>query len=134
MSAIISRFTAAALIAAASFSSAGAVGLGPLTNAGITQSDRKGFYLTLINPYPAQERFRLYSVEWDSEEPVARVRIPISKPLLGPKAQRRILVIDTGLVPGEKHRFRVCAERMEPLGKELVHARVCSKLTARRVA
>jgi P pilus assembly chaperone PapD len=134
MSAIISRLAAAALIAAASFSSAGAVGLGPLTNEGTTNSERKGFYLTLINPYPVQERFRLYSIEWESEKPAARVRIPISKTLLGPKAQRRILVIATGLVAGEEHRFRVCAERVEPPGEELVHARVCSKLIARRVA
>ncbi len=134
MSAVIFRLAAAVLIAAASFSSAGAVGLGPLTNSGVTDSDRKGFYLTLINPYPEQERFRLYGIEWDTEKPVARVRIPISKPLLGPKTQRRILVIATGLVPGEEHRFRVCAERVESPGEELIHARVCSKLTARRIA
>jgi len=125
---------AAAIIAAVSFSAASAVGLGPLTNSGVTATSRKGFYLTLINPYPAQERFRLYGIEWDSEKPVARVRIPISRPLLGPKSQRRILVMTTGLVPGEEHRFRVCAERIEPPGEELVHARVCSKVTARRVA
>lgn len=133
MPAVAARLAAAALIAAVSFSSAGAVGLGPLTHSGVTDTDRKGFYLTLINPYPAQERFRLYSVELDSERPVARVRIPISKPLVGPKAQRRILVITTGLVPGEEHKFRVCAERVQPPGEELIHARVCSKLTARRV-
>ena len=31
---------------------AAAVGLGPLAKEGITDSDRKGFYLTVINPYP----------------------------------------------------------------------------------
>lgn len=123
----------AVLVAAVTTTSAGAVGLGPLTNVGVTGSERKGFYLTLINPYPAQERFRLYSVGWDNEKPEARVRIPISKPLLGPKAQRRILVITTGLAPGEEHKFRVCAERIEPSGEKFVHARVCSKLIARRV-
>lgn len=127
-------FAAAGLIIGISFSSAGAVGLGPLTHSGITDTERKGFYLTLMNPYATQERFRIYSVEWDNERPVFRVRIPISSPLVGPKAQRRILIIDTGLVPGEEHRFRVCAERAIPPGKELVHARVCSKLIARRVA
>ena len=134
MSAVNSRLAAAALIAAATFSSAGAVGLGPLTNVGVTDSGRKGFYLTLINPYPTQERFRLYSVGWDTERPEARVRIPISEPLLGPKSQRRILVIATSLVPGEQHRFRICAERVEAPGEELIHARVCSKLTARRIS
>ena len=111
---------------------AAAVGLGPLAIDGATLSDRKGFYLTLINPYASQERYRLYSVEAGSEAPVSRVLIPISRPVLGPHSQRKILIVDTGLEPGEIHRFRVCAERVEPPGKALIHARVCSKLTARR--
>ena len=115
-------------------SSAGSVGLGPLTHEGITASDRKGFYLTLINPYPTQERFRLYSVGLNDEQPVGRVRIPLAVAALGPKSQRRVLVIDTALAPGEIHQFRVCAERVEPEGKALIHARVCSKLSARRLA
>jgi hypothetical protein len=123
----------AALVLALAAAPAAAVGLGPLKNEGVTASERKGFYLTLINPYEKSERFRLYSVEWDSEAPVARVRIPIASPVLGAKSQRRILVIDTGLVPGETHRFRVCAERVDPAGEAIIHARVCSKLTARRL-
>lgn len=134
MLAIVSRGAVALLIAVAAGSTAGAVGLGPLSNSGVTNSDRKGFYLTLINPYPTQTSFRLYSVEWDSESPVARVRIPIDQPVLGPKSQRRLLVIDTGLVAGEEHRFRVCAERAQPAGEGIINARVCSKLIARRVA
>jgi hypothetical protein len=131
---MIRRALSAALIATAGFSPALAVGLGPLTISGVTDTERKGFYLTLINPYPAQERFRIYGVEWDSERPVSTILIPINKPLLGPKTQRRLLVIATGLALGEERRFRICAERIEPAGKELIHARVCSKLTARRVA
>ncbi|HVM37705.1 MAG TPA: hypothetical protein VM265_04890 [Sphingomicrobium sp.] len=123
----------AALVLALVAAPAAAVGLGPLKNEGVTASERKGFYLTLINPYPTQERFRLYSVEWDSEAPVPRVRIPVASPVLGPKSQRRMLVIDTGLAPGETHRFRVCAERVDPAGEAMIHARVCSKLTARRL-
>lgn len=128
------RLFTAALLAGVGLSSAGAVGLGPLTHSGVTNSERKGFYLTLINPYPRQERFRIYSVEWDTEKPVGRVFIPMRKTSVGPNAERRILVIDTGLAPGEEHRFRVCAERVMPPGEELIHARVCSKLIARRVA
>jgi hypothetical protein len=128
------RTAGAVLAGTLSLAPAGAVGLGPLLNEGATNSERKGFYLTLINPYPQQERFRLYSIEWDGERPVARVRIPLSRPVLGAKSQRRILVFDTALIPGETHRFRVCAERIAPAEGEMVHARVCSKLTARRVA
>ena len=115
-------------------SAATAVGLGPLKHEGVTMSDRKGFYLTLTNPYPTRERFRLYSVGFDDETPVTRVRIPLAVADLGPKSQRRMLVIDTALAPGETHQFRVCAERVEPQGKALIHARVCSKLSARRLA
>lgn len=123
----------AALLLVLAAAPAAAVGLGPLRNEGVTASERKGFYLTLINPYPRQERFRLYSVEWDSEAPVPRVRIPLANTALAAKSQRRVLVIDTGLVPGETHRFRVCAERVDPAGEAMIHARVCSKLTARRL-
>lgn len=131
MSAI--RIAAVALGLAATASPALSVGLGPLTQSGATRSDRKGFYLTLVNPYPAQTRFRLYSVEWDNDRPVPRVRIPLAQPILGANARRRILAIDTGLVPGEHHQFRVCAERADLNGEGLIHARVCSKLIARRV-
>jgi len=133
MPAIRLKWVAAVFLAATAFSAAGAVGLGPLTLSGVTRTDRKGFYLTLINPYPAQERFRIYSIEPDNDRPVARVRIPVSTPRLGPLAQRQILVVDTGLIPGEEHRFRVCAERITPAGEELIHARVCSRITARRI-
>jgi P pilus assembly chaperone PapD len=134
MSAVGLKLAAASLAVGIAFSSAGAVGLGPLSATGLTRTDRKGFYLTLINPYPSRERFRVYSVELNGEGPVARVLIPISTPLLGPKSQRRVLVVATGLAPGEEHKFRVCAERVAPAGEELIHARVCSKLTARRLA
>lgn len=109
-----------------------AVGLGPLRAEGLTASDRKGFYLTVINPYPRQERFRLYGVSWDSEAPAQRVYLPVHSVVLGPKSQRRILVIGSGLAPGETHQFRVCAERVKPAGEAIINARVCSKLTARR--
>ena len=135
MSAVTSRKAALAiLMGALACSPAIAVGLGPLTHSGVTNSERKGFYLTLINPYPTQHRFRLYSIGWDDEARVDRVVIPIRNPVLGPNSRRRILVIDTGLAPGAEHKFRVCAEKIESGGEAIVHARVCSKLTARRVA
>lgn len=126
------RLSRALILAAVGAAPAGAVGLGPLVADGATLSDRKGFYLTLINPYSSATRFRLYSVGIDNEAPVARVMIPAKSAVLGPKSQGRVLVIDTGLMPGEIHHFRVCAERVEPVGKALIHARVCAKLTARR--
>ena len=111
-----------------------AVGLGPLAASGVTRSERKGFYLVLINPFPRAERFRLYSSEADNERPVARVLIPVATPMLAAYSQRRILVIDTGLKPGEEHKFRVCAERADRSQEGMIHARVCSKLVARRLA
>jgi hypothetical protein len=101
MPAVTIRLLAAALVAAIAVSSAGAVGLGPLRLEGVTRTDRKGFYLTLINPYRVQERFRVYSIETDSENAVPRVRIPISTLLLGGQAQRRILVVDSDLGVGK---------------------------------
>jgi hypothetical protein len=126
---------ACAIAAAALGASAGpavAVGLGPLRAEGLTAGERKGFYLTVINPYPRQERFRLYGVAWDSEAPAQRVHLPVRSVVLGARSQRRILVIGSGLAPGETHQFRVCAERVKPVGEAIINARVCSKLTARR--
>ena len=128
------RQVAAALALAAVVAPAAAVGLGPLTASGTTRSERKGFYLVLVNPFPRAERFRLYSAEWDNERPVARVLIPVAMPMVAAKSQRRVLVIDTGLKPGEEHSFRVCAERADRSQEGMIHARVCSKLIARRVA
>lgn len=134
MPAIVRTAACALLLAASAWSAAHAVGLGPLVKSGITASDRKGFYLTLINPYPNQQQFQLYAVSLETEEPAKRVLIPVASPMLGGKSQRRLLVIATDLQPGEEYKFRVCAERAQPVGEGLINARVCSKLSARRLA
>ena len=45
-----------ALALASVVAPAGAVGLGPLSLSGTTRTERKGFYLTLINPFARAER------------------------------------------------------------------------------
>jgi hypothetical protein len=109
------------------------VGLGPLRHEGVTASERKGFYLTLTNPYQDSQRFRLEAIGWDDEADQPRILLPVSTPRLGGGRQRRMLVVATGLKPGETLSFRVCAERDDPQAKELIHARVCAKLVARRL-
>lgn len=118
-----------ALIAAAP---ALAVGLGPLAKEGITDSDRKGFYLTVINPYPRSESFILTPLDATVEAPAPRVTAIPSRMTIGGGRNRKVLVIASGLTPRERYTFRVCAER-PPLPSETIHARVCSTLTARRV-
>lgn len=127
------HWIAAALAVAASAQAGHAVGLGPLVDEGVTRTDRKGFYLTLINPYDRSERFRLYGVGWDNEVPDADVAIPASEVAVPAKSQRRVLVVSTNMEPGEEHRFRVCAEKASNDEELVIHARVCSKLTARRI-
>ena len=112
---------------------AAAVGLGPLSNRGVTASERKGFYLTLINPYKDSQQFRLLAIGRDDEVAQPRVKLPIDRPRLGGGTQRRLLVVASGLKPGETYSFRVCAERGDPQAKDLIHARVCAKLVAHRV-
>lgn len=123
-----------ALVLAVQAGAAAAVGLGPLRHEGVTASERKGFYLTLSNPYPDAQRFRLAAIGWDDEIAQPRVLLPVATPRLGGGSQRRLLVVATGLRPGETMSFRVCAERDDPQAKELIHARVCAKLVARRLA
>jgi hypothetical protein len=109
-----------------------AVGLGPLSKSGVTDTDRKGFFLTLINPYPAATAFRAYAVGAGDETPQPRVRILPGEATLGGRTTRRILVVATGLAPGETYAFRVCAE-LAHTPKGMIHARVCSNLSARRL-
>jgi len=126
--------TRAAFLALAALAStpALAVGLGPLSKSGITDTDRKGFYLTLINPYPVATPFHAYAVGQEDETPQPRVRILPGDVTLAGGTNRRILVIATGLQPGETYTFRVCAERAQN-PEEIIHARVCSRLSARRL-
>jgi hypothetical protein len=126
--------TRAAFLALAALAAAPAlaVGLGPLSRSGVTDTDRKGFYLTLINPYPAATPFHAYAIGPADETPQPRVRILPADVTLAGRTSRRILVIATGLAPGESYAFRVCAERAQtPEG--MIHARVCSRLGARRL-
>ncbi len=111
---------------------AGAVGLGPLSKEGVTDGPDKAFYLTLYNPYAERAAFSVHAVGWDDETPASRVRTPPPMPLRA-QSQRRFLIVASGLAPGETYRFRLCAERVTS-GEEPVHARVCSRVTARRLS
>jgi P pilus assembly chaperone PapD len=114
---------------------AAGVGLGPLSREGVTDGPAKGFYLTVSNPYAEPRNFRAYPMaEDDAAEATATLPVDIrpARFRLAAGGQRRILVIAQGLVPGETRRFRVCAELAQQEG--MIHARVCSKLAARRLA
>ncbi len=125
----LTRVLAATLVLTST--AAVAVGLGPLEKSGLTASEAKGFYLTLTNPYKEPYRFRTF-VDPDSPGAGDRVTILPEVALMAPESNRKILVVVRDLVPGEQFDVRVCAERIE--SKEVViHARVCSKLSARRV-
>jgi|KBSSwiStaDraftv2_1062776.scaffolds.fasta_scaffold632740_2 P pilus assembly chaperone PapD len=124
------------LAALALFTSAvpcAAVGLGPLEKSGVTDGPAKAFYLSLANPYSTAERFVAEAVGPDDDAPQPRVLVFPSDTILGAGARRQLLVIVKGLAPGERYGFRLCAMRA-PRPQETLHARVCSKLVARRLA
>lgn len=129
----MSRLLLLALGSALLAGPASAVGLGPLVKEGATDGPDKAFYLTLINPYPMRTRFTAYAVGAEDEVPAARVRILPADVWLAGERTRRIVVIAGGLAPGETYRFRVCAERVSN-EEGSIHARVCSRLAARRLA
>jgi P pilus assembly chaperone PapD len=114
---------------------AAGVGLGPLAREGVTDGPAKGFYLTVSNPYAEPRNFRAYPMAWEGDAADAE-RLPVNiRPAqfrLAAAGQRRILVVAQDLAPGETRRFRVCAELAQQEG--MIHARVCSKLAARRLA
>lgn len=126
---VLAALAALSLLGAAS---AAAVGLGPLEKSGMTDGAGKAFYLTLINPYPRAERFTLETHRLLDEQPAPRVAIFPSAAMVAPGGRRQVLVIVRHIAPGETYVFRVCAQR-PPRPEENVHARVCSKLTARRL-
>jgi hypothetical protein len=116
--------------------SAGAVGLGPMVRDGATDTDRKGFYLTLINSERRYETYKALAIGFDDERPISDDRVTIlpSQVVVPADSTRQLLVVVKDLKPSETFRFRVCSEIANPPPGEMIHARICSKLTARRVA
>jgi hypothetical protein len=110
---------------------AAAVGLGPLDKAGVTDAPDKGFWLTLLNSEPKVQNFHLYALDVDWK-PIDGVLILPAVPRLGPLRQRKVLAVIRGLKPGDVRVVRVCAE--PEIQEGTIHARVCSKLSARRLA
>tara|TARA_R100000501_G_scaffold14680_1_gene26612 strand:- start:65861 stop:66178 length:318 start_codon:yes stop_codon:yes gene_type:complete len=99
---------------------------------GATLSPRKGFYLTVMNPYDEQQKFRLDALAWASEAGETAIDILPASAVLGPGQRRRVLVIFNNLEKGEERRARVCARLDRSLEGVAIDARVCSKLIARR--
>lgn len=109
-----------------------AVGLGPLTKAGVTDGPDKAFYLTLFNPYARRTSFTVYAVGAEDETVPSRVRVPAGPIPLRAQGARKFTVVAGGLTPGEIYSFRVCAEKLVT-EEGPIHARVCSRITARRL-
>ena len=122
------------LISAAIAVPAVAVGLGPLKLQGIIDGPREGFALALYNPYPQAVEYVLYPVSVEDETPQDRVTVLPREVELGASRSRRILVIADDLQIGETYQFRVCAQRRTPPEGITLNARVCSKISAHRVA
>ncbi len=108
--------------------------MSPLGREGVTDGPEKGFYLTIINPYPNTREFRAYATEWDGAEADSHGPVDVRPGnfRIAAGKQRRILVVAQDLEPGEQRQFRVCAELAITEG--MINARVCSKLAARRIA
>lgn len=110
-----------------------AVGLAPLRKTGWTDGPAKAFWLQVSNPYAKAKQFRVYSTAIGSEaEGLADVDLPNPTIRVPAGRSRRVLVIVRELEPGESRDVRVCAELARKEG--FINARVCSKLTARRIA
>lgn len=110
-----------------------AVGFGPLRKEGVVDGPSKAFYLTIVNPYDRATDFVAYPVAIDSEAPAANVRVFPDRLRLGAGQSRRVIAIVDQLEVGPAQWVRVCAERAEDPEGTAIHARVCSRLGARRV-
>lgn len=133
MPAELIRRAAALALATGAAVPAMAVGLGPLVIEGTVAGPRKAFYLTILNPYPDATTFVLSARGRDDEGDPGDVRIHPARLTLAAGSDRRVIVVADNLEPGPTRWFRVCAERaVDPEGSP-IHARVCSRLGARRV-
>lgn len=132
MPAVARRLLAATALLAAP-TAAMAVGLGPLTVSGLIDGPNEGFRLTLVNLDASAGDFTLYGTAWDGEARQPRIAILPPEATLGAGRTRDVLVIAQDLSVGETYRFRVCAERKPDSEGTMIHARVCSKITARRI-
>lgn len=122
-----------ALVALTLAGPAVAVGLGPLSKQGVTDGPAKGFYLTLINPYAERAQFAVYAIGPNDDVIQRRVEVPVGPIALRAKTTRKFMIVAGELTPGETYAFRVCAERVTQ-EEAPIHARVCSRITARRLA
>lgn len=121
-------------VAAAIFATpAAAVGFGPLALDGVIDGPSRGFSLNLLNPYQGPVTFKTYAVGTDDEVPQPRVALYPPEITLGAGLTRRVLVIANDLQPGETYKFRVCAERSHNDPGVNLNARVCSKISVRRI-
>jgi|GEM_PF-759394 len=111
----------------------GAVGLGPLNVEGYIDGPRKGFQLTLYNPYPQSIEYVAYAIAEEDDTPQERVAIIPRTINLGARQSRRLIIVASDIPPQELYRFRVCAERASPPAGVVINARVCSKLSVRRL-
>lgn len=118
----------AAVVSLALAGPALAVGLAPLAKEGLTVGPHKAFYLTVINPYT---QARTFAVAPDGEDAAGHIAILPATLTIKPGGQRRIMVVLRDLAPGETRTTRVCAQLAQQEG--MIHARVCSKLSARRL-
>lgn len=107
-----------------------AVGMGPLSKMGMTDGAEKAFWLSVMNPADQPRTFTLYALDEDWQ-PLEGVDVRPKSPRIAARRQTRVLAIVRGLAPGESRVVRVCAEELFQEGQ--IHARVCSKLTARRI-
>ncbi|MGB3723039.1 MAG: hypothetical protein WA979_09500 [Pacificimonas sp.] len=99
----------------------------------MTATEKKGFYLTVINPYDLPQRFAIRALDWQNEKEIANVQIHPNNAVVRANGKRRVLVIFTDLPRGEETRARICAQLDRNPEGVAIEARVCSKLTARRM-
>lgn len=126
----MSRMAATAVVAVGLTVPAFGVGMAPLAKQGMTVGPAKAFYLTVINPYAQPRAFRAYV---DGAEAAGEgIAILPAEVTIKPGGQRRIVVILRDLAPGQTREARICAELAKQEG--FIHARVCSKLSATRLA
>ena len=124
------RAGAAALTLLAVAGAAQGQGLSPLKKAGTTPTDRKAFYVNVLNPYDRPMRFVLDVKEPDLETPAERAWVfPREFPVAPAKGRRVTLIME---IKNDQPDRTVSLCVMAPDLKSHVLPRVCGTYIGRR--
>ena len=107
-----------------------AAGLAPMEKEGFTTSDKKAFYLTVINPYSHMIEYELNAYEPDLKTPARGVKVNRkSLRVAGKRKQKIVLIVQ---IPKNQKEREIALCVHTPSKSKSILARVCGRYIGKR--